>query len=75
MKIYKANIEVRFGEPCALETNLYVCKNIQEARRRANKYVKECNAASNFVEYAVENVEELREVDNYKVTYTLRKEG
>ena len=74
MKIYEVDIEIICMEYSFCDKHLFVCKNIEEAEKKATKHVEEENAMyPGETYYKLKGIMEFGYVDGYRVDYKLRK--
>jgi hypothetical protein len=74
MKIYEVDIEIICGDYGFCERELFVCRNIDEAEKKANKRIKEENSMyPGETYYKLKGITELCCVDGYMIDYKLRK--
>ena len=71
-KIFKLCIEIICGEYSFLSKHWYVCRNDDEARKRAEDYIKEENSMyPGETYYKLSSITELEMVDGYHIHYNL----
>jgi len=71
-KIFEACIEIICGEYSFLSKHLYVCGTDDEARKRAEDYIKEENSMyPGETYYKLSSITELERVDGYHIDYDL----
>lgn len=74
MKLYIATIDITCGEYDFLDHYLIVAKNLKEAEKIAEEYVKEENAMyPGETHYKLNGIDELKYIDGYKINSKLFK--